>query len=74
MLKTQNSYNIPRRYFENGLTYNGLGSKGLCFRFLEDNTLFDMGSSAVFGTHTYFCLESLILHLLNIHVIVLIPL
>lgn len=56
MLKTQNSYNIPRRYFENGLTYNGLGSKGLCFRFLEDNTLFDMGSSAVFGTHTYFLL------------------
>ncbi|OKZ19960.1 MAG: hypothetical protein BHV77_11430 [Bacteroides sp. 43_108] len=56
MLKTQNSYNIPRRYFENGLTYNGLGSKGLCFRLLEDNTLFDMGSSAVFGTHTYFLL------------------
>lgn len=56
MLKAQDSYNIPRRYFENGLTYNGLGSKGLCFRLLEDNTLFDMGSSAVFGTHTYFLL------------------
>ena len=56
MLKAQNSYNIPRKYFQTGLTYNGLGSKGLCFRLLEDNTLFDMGSSAVFGTHTYFVL------------------
>lgn len=56
MLKAQNSYNIPRKYFQMGLTYNGLGSKGLCFRLLEDNTLFDMGSSAVFGTHTYFML------------------
>ena len=56
MLKAQNSYNIPRKFFQTGLTYNGLGSKGLCFRLLEDNTLFDMGSSAVFGTHTYFVL------------------
>lgn len=56
MLKAQNSYNIPRKYFQTGLTYNGLGSKGLCFRLLENNTLFDMGSSAVFGTHTYFVL------------------
>ena len=56
MLKAQNSYNIPRKYFQTGLTYNGLGSKGLCFRLLEENTLFDMGSSAVFGTHIYFVL------------------
>lgn len=55
-LKAQNSYNIPRKYFQTGLTYNGLGSKGLCFRLLENNTLFDMGSSAVFGTHTFFVL------------------
>ena len=55
-MKNQNSYNIPRKYFERGITYNGLGSKGLCFRLLEETTLYDMGSSAVFGQHTYFLL------------------
>lgn len=56
LLKNQNSYNIPRMYYKLGLTYNGLGSKGLCFRLLESDTLYDMGSSSVFGEHLYFML------------------
>ncbi|GAC33241.1 BREX-1 system adenine-specific DNA-methyltransferase PglX [Paraglaciecola polaris] len=49
-IKKQNSYNIPPENisFSEGINYSGSGQKGVCFRFLEKNVLFDMGSSAVF--------------------------
>lgn len=49
-IRRQNSYNIPsERYsFFEGINYSGSGQKGVCFRYLEQNVLYDMGSSAVF--------------------------
>ncbi|MDD3874628.1 MAG: BREX-1 system adenine-specific DNA-methyltransferase PglX [Methanosarcina sp.] len=50
-LRSQNSYNIPREEYlrRQGVTYNGSGSKGVSFRLLENDTLYDMGSSAIFS-------------------------
>jgi len=49
-IKKQNSYNIPSAEFSfvDGINYSGSGQKGICFRYLNPNVLFDMGSSAVF--------------------------
>lgn len=55
-IKNQNSYNIPSVLFTEGITYNGSGSKGVTFRLLEDDTLFDMGACALFPSDTYFSL------------------
>lgn len=46
----QKSFNlIPTEYFnKEGITYSGSGSKGISFRYLESDVLFDMGSSAIF--------------------------
>ncbi len=50
-IKQQNSFNIPRDefLFRTGITYNGSGSKGVSFRYLDENELFDMGASAIFS-------------------------
>ena len=49
-IKSQNSYNLPSKEFSfvPGITYSGSGQKGICFRYLETNVLYDMGSSSVF--------------------------
>lgn len=49
-IRRQNSYNIPseQHSFFEGINYSGSGQKGVCFRYLEQNVLYDMGSSAVF--------------------------
>lgn len=47
-IKSQSSYSIPKVIGTDGITYNGLGSKGLSCRYLENTTLYDMGSSSVF--------------------------
>lgn len=48
-IKSQKSYNIPslEHLFNAGITYNGSGSKGVSFRLLSSEELFDMGASAV---------------------------
>lgn len=56
LIKSQNSYNIPSILYKEGITYNGSGSKGVTFRLLEDDTLFDMGACALFPSDTYFSL------------------
>lgn len=55
-IKEQATYNIPCTKFTEGITYNGLGSRPLPYRLLESDTLFDMGSSALFPTNTLFAL------------------
>lgn len=49
-IKKQNSYNLPSEKFSfvDGINYSGSGQKGICFRYLKTNVLYDMGSSAVF--------------------------
>jgi hypothetical protein len=49
-IKSQNSFSLlPDAYtFRNGLNYSGIGSKGICFRFIDETILFDMGASGVF--------------------------
>ena len=49
-IKRQNSYNLPPTEFSfvPGITYSGSGQKGICFRYLNTNVLYDMGSSSVF--------------------------
>lgn len=49
-IKKQNSYNLPSEEFSftDGINYSGSGQKGICFRYLKPNVLYDMGSSAVF--------------------------
>lgn len=49
-IKSQNSFNLPsdQYSFVEGINYSGSGQKGVCFRYLEKNVLYDMGSSAVF--------------------------
>jgi len=58
VLKQQNSYNIPNDeyLFREGVTYNGLGGKGICGRILDEKTLFDMGSSAAFFNNSKYVL------------------
>jgi len=55
-IRGQKSYNIPSVTFKQGITYNGSGSKGVTFRLLEDNTLFDMGACCLFPKDTYLLL------------------
>lgn len=55
-IKKQKSYNIPNVKFVRGITYNGSGSKGVTFRLLEDDTLYDMGASSLFPQDTFFLL------------------
>lgn len=50
-IKSHSTYNIPSIKFVQGITYNGLGSRALPFRLLEADTLFDMGSSALFPSN-----------------------
>lgn len=58
-IKSQNSYNIPSVLFTQGITYNGSGSKGVTFRLLEEETLYDMGSCSLFPNNTYLVLSVL---------------
>ena len=58
-IKSQNSYNIPSVLFERGITYNGSGSKGVTFRLLEEDTLYDMGACSLFPENTYLVLSIL---------------
>ncbi|MFW2137361.1 BREX-1 system adenine-specific DNA-methyltransferase PglX [Chryseobacterium sp. TY4] len=55
LLKSQKSYNLPKSEFlyKSCITYNGSGSKGVGFRFIEDEILFDMGSSSIFNDSIY---------------------
>lgn len=52
-IRSQASYSIPRMLKSKGITYNGLGSKGICCRYLDSNTIYDMGSSAVFSSFVF---------------------
>lgn len=54
LLKSQKSFNLPKPEFlyKTCITYNGSGSKGVSFRFIENDILFDMGSSSVFFEST----------------------
>lgn len=47
-IRKQNTHSIPSVTFKKGITYNGIGTKGLCCRFLNEDTLYDMGSSSLF--------------------------
>lgn len=58
-IKSQNSYNIPSVLFTQGITYNGSGSKGVTFRLLEEDTLYDMGACSLFPRNTYLVLSIL---------------
>ena len=58
-IKRQNSYNIPSVLFTTGITYNGSGSKGVTFRLLEEDTLYDMGACSLFPGNTYIVLAIL---------------
>ena len=58
-IKSQNSYNIPSVLFTQGITYNGSGSKGVTFRLLEEDTLYDMGACSLFPSNTYLVLSIL---------------
>ena len=58
-IKSQNSYNIPNVLFTQGITYNGSGSKGVTFRLLDEDTLYDMGASSLFPQNTYLVLSIL---------------
>lgn len=58
-IKSQNSYNIPTVLFREGITYNGSGSKGVTFRLLEKDTLYDMGACSLFPNNTYLVLSIL---------------
>lgn len=58
-IKRQNSYNIPSVLFTQGITYNGSGSKGVTFRLLEEDTLYDMGACSLFPNNTYLVLSIL---------------
>ncbi|MFZ3132057.1 MAG: BREX-1 system adenine-specific DNA-methyltransferase PglX, partial [Desulfosporosinus sp.] len=42
--------NLPSRtfYFREGITYSASGSKGVSFRFMPENQLFDVGGSCIF--------------------------
>lgn len=51
-IKSQNSYNIPSVLDTEGITYNGSGSKGITYRFLEDDTYYDMGACCIFPSET----------------------
>lgn len=58
VIKQQRSYNIPNEkyLFKTGVTYNGLGGKGVCGRIMHDQELFDMGSSSIFFKYEYYLL------------------
>ena len=58
-IKSHSTYNIPSTKFVEGITYNGLGSRSLPFRLLESDTLFDMGSSAIFPSNVMLSLAFL---------------
>lgn len=50
-IKKSNNYNLlfPKNLFKKGITYSATSTKGVSFRLLEDNQLFDMkGSSILF--------------------------
>lgn len=47
-INRQNTHSIPTVIYKKGITYNGIGTKGLCCRYLNDDTLYDMGSSSLF--------------------------
>lgn len=58
-IKSHSTYNIPSTKFVEGITYNGLGSRSLPFRLLDQDTLFDMGSSAIFPSNVILSLAFL---------------
>lgn len=47
-IKSQPSYSIPQVLSKRGITYNGVSSKGICFRLLDDGVMYDMLSCAIF--------------------------
>ena len=61
-IKSQNSWSIPpKEYFlTEGISYSGSGSKGISFRYIEDDKLYDMGASGVFPKEdVYYSLSAL---------------
>jgi hypothetical protein len=48
-IKRQNSYNLPPEgcFFVDGISWPDSGTKGICFRYVSDNILYDKGSSIV---------------------------
>ena len=40
-------------YFQEGITFSGRGSKGISFRYLESNCIFDVGGSCAFMSNEY---------------------
>lgn len=67
IIREQNSFNIPNSkfLFAKGITYNGLGGKGVCGRFMDDSDLFDMGSSSIFLNDIYYSLGFINSKLIN---------
>jgi hypothetical protein len=54
-IKKSNNYNLlaPNKSFKRGITYSATSTKGVSFRLLEENCLFDMkGSSIIFQDET----------------------
>ena len=49
-VKGQNSWSLPPKEcsLTEGISYSGSGSKGISFRYIENNILYDMGASGVF--------------------------
>ena len=58
-IKSQKSYNIPKILTKYGITYNGVSTKGVCFRILESSTMYDMLSCAIFSPNPEFLLAIL---------------
>ena len=51
--------NNEEYYFKEGITYSASGSKGISFRYLPQNFIFDVGGSSIFPTKDFdniFCL------------------
>ena len=67
LIREQNSFNIPNSkfIFAKGITYNGLGGKGVCARLMDDTDLFDMGSSSIFLDDVYYSLGFINSKLIN---------
>lgn len=66
-IRQQKSFNIPNEkfLFTKGITYNGLGGKGVCGRLMDNVDLFDMGSSAFFLDDIFYSLGFINSKLIN---------
>lgn len=66
LIKSQRTFNIPAIKFKSGITYPKVTSKGVCFRWFDDKTLYDSGSCGIFCNEED---QFVLLSILNTHMI-----